>query len=916
MSDSEHIVKIRLTGDSAEIVGHSNKAANSIESVGDESARTAGKLRDLDKSSDKASKSGRELAGSFSAVKTAIFGTSAAFAAMSLVNTIGETQTLNIRLQELSGTTSAYVANQEYLRETAELLRKDYFLLADSYADLLALQKGGVLTQKESRSLLEGLSDASAALGASNQQLGQSLYGMSQGLSQSTVRAEEFNQIVEPLPGLMQAIDKAAGQAAGGFRKLVTEGKISGEYFKQVLIKAFEEFEGAAERAGKTIPGAMTDIGNAYTEVAAQLEQPISAALVPVLESIAAGIRVIPELADEASTLLNVLTAFAAVRFLPGLFSLMSSRLSNATRQFKTASVSVDIYGAKLKTATTTQRLFNTALGALGGPLGIVSTLLLSGAIELLNYKSASDEAIEATKKWGKELEKTESIFDRFINKQKEANTIKVTGLSYEEMKLRISEVTSEIDKLERKLIKLKRIGASASRLGRLEIKLRGLRDELEKLGEPARKGASALEKLVGQLEKQRELFGKTRQETRLLTVEQTILNERNKLTAQSTRAQVLAFEDYASRARESANALNELERAQTSFKDLQKENSGSAKIIDLATERAKQLEQEANSYAASAALRDNAHQQRMAQIQGHLSDEFLFKLQQHDLELQLEEQQYAQQAATADARFQETQTLLSERRKLALENELLSKEQRTEILLEVDAQNKALDDSYKAEKEAGEIAHEQRITDIKQRGAELRAQLEEQQRQRDLQGASRFFGNLASLAQSGSKKLFKISQAAAIGQTIVNTYAAAQRAMAEISFPLNIAVAASEIAAGLGRVQQIRNTQVGSSSVSTGSTSSSIPSSSAPAANNVVPFNPAPQQQTASREQHAASNFQNGGGVTVHNEFKVEAKGNDNRKLAEDIVDQLNTGAVSVDQKARWIEEISDAVVRKIANG
>lgn len=84
--------------------------------------------------------------------------------------------------------------------------------------------------------------------------------------------------------------------------------------------------------------------------------------------------------------------------------------------------------------------------------------------------------------------------------------------------------------------------------------------------------------------------------------------------------------------------------------------------------------------------------------------------------------------------------------------------------------------------------------------------------------------GQLSTLMETGSKKMFAIGKAAAIGETIIQTYRAAQGAYAALaSIPiigpaLGIAAAAAAIASGLARVQAIKSQQFGGSgSVSRG---------------------------------------------------------------------------------------------------
>lgn len=78
------------------------------------------------------------------------------------------------------------------------------------------------------------------------------------------------------------------------------------------------------------------------------------------------------------------------------------------------------------------------------------------------------------------------------------------------------------------------------------------------------------------------------------------------------------------------------------------------------------------------------------------------------------------------------------------------------------------------------------------------------------LEVTSDLFANLASLSKSGNEELVAVSKAAAIAQTIFQTYAAAQLAFkqgVEIGgLPVGVIYAAGAVAQGLARVQQIQS--------------------------------------------------------------------------------------------------------------
>ncbi len=89
--------------------------------------------------------------------------------------------------------------------------------------------------------------------------------------------------------------------------------------------------------------------------------------------------------------------------------------------------------------------------------------------------------------------------------------------------------------------------------------------------------------------------------------------------------------------------------------------------------------------------------------------------------------------------------------------------------------------------------------------------QLEQQKRQAKLALVGDIFGNLASLMNTGSKKLFAIGKAAAVANAVVDGYAAVQKTMASVPYPFNIPLAAAQAVASAAQVKGIMSTKFGS---------------------------------------------------------------------------------------------------------
>jgi tape measure domain-containing protein len=193
-----------------------------------------------------------------------------------LTQTSSEIEAINSRLTFFSSNQAQLAKSQAYLSDTARRLNADYLGLADTYARLLPLQNSGLLTDEKTKAILEGMTNAQKALGANNEQLKQSFYGLSQALASPVVHAEELSQVMEPLPGLLQAMDRAAGLPAGGFRKMIVDGEVTADFFANTLVKALREFDGAAANTAGNISSSMQRMKTAWQELAAAADRPIN----------------------------------------------------------------------------------------------------------------------------------------------------------------------------------------------------------------------------------------------------------------------------------------------------------------------------------------------------------------------------------------------------------------------------------------------------------------------------------------------------------------------------------------------------------------------------------------------------------------------------------------------------------------
>jgi hypothetical protein len=101
---------------------------------------------------------------------------------------------------------------------------------------------------------------------------------------------------------------------------------------------------------------------------------------------------------------------------------------------------------------------------------------------------------------------------------------------------------------------------------------------------------------------------------------------------------------------------------------------------------------------------------------------------------------------------------------------------------------------------------------DAKIKNIDIEEQMDEEDRERKIRNMDMLqetFGNLSTFMQSKNRAMFEVGKASALGEAIMNTYAGANKALAQGGF-FGIAMAASVIAVGLANVAKIASTHFG----------------------------------------------------------------------------------------------------------
>lgn len=530
------VLRLRFNAENKEFIGQVKSSASVVDDLGNKSNKAGAGLKTLSKESKSA---GVDL----SSLKSQVLGLAGGFSALAVAinakDTLGQYQDMRTQITALVGGQEQWLQTEQYLNQVAEEHNKTILDMAQSYARLSVLQEAGLVTQRETMMLFEGMSNAQSQLGATTTQLDQAMYGLSQALASPIVRAEELNQVVEPLPGLLNKLDKAAGLSAGGFRQMMLDGKVTSDFFKTTLIKALADYEGAAARTAQNVNAQQAAFSRSYQQMVLAFEKPIStvfsnsiSASVSVLDTFAASADLITDLvgvalfaamgrgaaavasmtkvkirdiaadrqkivAEQQKNVVELASIQSEIRHLEVM------RATNAQRFAATGAVNAlaaaearekvvkDALAASQARLNVTMRAGSVLMGALGGPLGIA--MMAAGAIGY--FALTSDQAKDSSEGLKDELSKLISEYKELNEVGKErfaqnlANGAVEARRALIDTQIAINKVKSELADAERsgsplmvqKRIELSSLEAQAEKFEQAVVKSNAAYQELLK---------------------------------------------------------------------------------------------------------------------------------------------------------------------------------------------------------------------------------------------------------------------------------------------------------------------------------------------------------------------------------------------------------------------------------------------------
>lgn len=274
---------------SARLQAGSNATAAQRREIGE----LAGKLYDLKNAQDQASNSSSGLKTGLTAIASAI--------------TISQLVRYGKQFLEVADAMTQLQARIDRLSPSAEEGRKTFSALAEmasvsgtSLADAeklwetltSSLQSAGA-SNSQVLQLTDTLQKIGKIGGSSTQEMANALRQFGQSISSGTVRAQEFNSIVEQMPELARQIAAGMGISMDELRKLMLDGKLSAEDSLNAIMKQAGKVNDQFTKLPRSVEQATNSLSISFQTLVSEINDTTDASttMVSVIDSITAAIE-------------------------------------------------------------------------------------------------------------------------------------------------------------------------------------------------------------------------------------------------------------------------------------------------------------------------------------------------------------------------------------------------------------------------------------------------------------------------------------------------------------------------------------------------------------------------------------------------------------------------------------------------
>lgn len=199
---------------------------------------------------------------------------------------------LNARIERLNGSAATASQTMQNLMRISSATGGSLQDTAKLWETLSTALRDTGATNGQIIQLTETLQKIGRIGGSSTEEMANALRQFGQSISSGTVRAEEFNSILEQMPELARQIAAGMGVSIGELRQLMLDGKLTAEDALNAIQKQTGSVNAEFEKLPRTLSQANTALTNSFLSMIDSVNQATGAStgLVAVIDSMTAAL--------------------------------------------------------------------------------------------------------------------------------------------------------------------------------------------------------------------------------------------------------------------------------------------------------------------------------------------------------------------------------------------------------------------------------------------------------------------------------------------------------------------------------------------------------------------------------------------------------------------------------------------------
>ncbi|EPE8662893.1 tape measure protein [Escherichia coli] len=299
MSEKAGEIYYDIEADVSGLLKAQGKANKSLDSIGNSATNAAKKMDELQTNINR-------VAGAIAASLVVDWGKAFLVAADNMSQ-------LNARIERLTGSAATASQTMQSLMRISSATGGSLQDTAELWETLSTALRDTGATNDQIIQLTETLQKIGRIGGSSSEEMANALRQFGQSISSGTIRAEEFNSILEQMPELARQIAAGMGVSIGELRQLMLDGKLTAEEALNAIQKQTGSVNAEFEKLPRTLSQANTALTNSFLSMIDSVNQATGASngLVAVIDSMTAALDRLVGKAISADAQISVLNSTA-----------------------------------------------------------------------------------------------------------------------------------------------------------------------------------------------------------------------------------------------------------------------------------------------------------------------------------------------------------------------------------------------------------------------------------------------------------------------------------------------------------------------------------------------------------------------------------------------------------------------------